>query len=77
VSITRSRCQRQSKPGLGPTALTTPQISIAMSVASMPGRIVPARRARSISSAMTAISSSCSACASDLAACAALLVSAY
>ena len=61
VSITRSRCLRQSNPGLGPITLTTPQISIAMSVASMPGRIVPARRARSISSAMTAISSSCSA----------------
>ena len=75
VSITRSRCLRQSKPGLGLIALTTPQISIAMSVASMPGRIVPARRARPVSSAMTAISSSCSACASDLAACAALLAS--
>jgi len=77
VSITRSRCLRQSNPGLGPIALTTPQISIAMSVASMPGRIVPARRARPVSSARTAISSSCSACVSDLAACAALLVSAY
>ena len=77
VSITRSRCLRQSNPGLGPITLTTPQISIAMSVASMPGRIVPARRARPVSSAMTAISSSCSACASDLAACAALLASAY
>ena len=66
VSITRSRCLRQSNPGLGPITLTTPQISIAMSVASMPGRIVPARRARPISSAMTAISSSCSACASVL-----------
>jgi hypothetical protein len=77
VSITRSRCLRQSKPGLGLIALTTPQISIAMSVASMPGRIVPARRARPVSSAMTAISSSCSAGASDLAACAALLASAY
>jgi integrase len=77
VSVTRSRCLRQSNPGLGPIALTTPQISIAMSIASMPGRIVPARRARSISSAMTAISSSCSACASDLAACASLLASAY
>src|SRR5260370_14155484 len=54
VSITRSRCLRQSNPGLGPITLTTPQISIAMSVASMPGRIVPARRARPVSSAMTA-----------------------
>ena len=74
VPVTRSRCLRQSNPGLGPIALTTPQISIAMSVASMPGRIVPARRAPSISSAMTAISSSCSAGAS---APASLLASAY
>ncbi len=76
VSITRSRCLRQSNPGLGPITLTTPQISIPMSIASMPGRIVPARRAPSISSAMTAITSSCSAGAS-VSACPAVLASAY
>ena len=63
TSITRSRCRRQSKSGLPPIVEHRPHISIPMSFASTSGRIVPARRARSISSAVSASSSSCSACA--------------
>jgi len=64
MSISKSRCRRQSKPEAGWAIVAeTPQVSIAMSVAVASARMVPVRRARSISCDVTSSSSFCSAAA--------------
>ena len=47
-----SEIRRQSKPGLSPIVQHSPHISIAMSFAPISWRIVPAPRARAISSSV-------------------------